>query len=530
MPRDASRARISTGCVALAIIALIGASCSSGGSDASTSTSTRSPGDTTTTEDATTTEAPTTTTTVPPFDGWVDPASSGQPYGEIVDGIVTFRGNPTRSYYGTGPVPTAPEVLWRYPRSSGMCGTSTVGNETKTWCGSGWTGQPSAFVRDGRTWIAFGAYDKQVHVLDGATGEEILGGYDMGDIIKGSVTQDPDGLPLLYSGSRADFHILSEDRPDGQLTSLWSMTSTDVSPTKWNSDWDSSPLVLDDYLFEGGENGQWYVIKLNRQKGPDGLIAVDPVIQFHAPGWDDQLLADLAGSGSRVNDVSIENSLAISGNTVYFANSGGLVQGWDISGVAEGRDPTRTFRFWTGDDTDASIVIDGEGMLYVASERERASSFARSDEVGQLMKLDPSKPDDPLVWSIKDPPSDPPQAGCEEAACYGIWGTPAIADGVVYAATNKGRFFGASMETGEILWEKELPGPTWQSPVVVDQTLIMGDCNGVLHAYDVSDPQVDPPELWTVALEGCIESTPAVFDGRIYVGARGGAFYAIGDA
>jgi outer membrane protein assembly factor BamB len=58
----------------------------------------------------------------------------------------------------------------------------------------------------------------------------------------------------------------------------------------------------------------------------------------------------------------------------------------------------------------------------------------------------------------------------------------------------------------------------------------MGDCNGVLHAYDVSDPKADPPERWTVQLSGCIESTPAVFDGRIFVGARGGSFYAIGDA
>ncbi len=124
-----------------------------------------------------------------------------------------------------------------------------------------------------------------------------------------------------------------------------------------------------------------------------------------------------------------------------------------------------------------------------------------------------------------------PQTGdCEESACYGIWGTPAIANGVVYAGTNHGRVMGVSMDTGKILWEKKLPGPTWQSPVVVDETLIMGDCSGVLHAYDVSKPKVDPPELWTVDLEGCIESTPTVFKGKIYVGARGGAFYAIGDA
>ena len=41
---------------------------------------------------------------------------------------------------------------------------------------------------------------------------------------------------------------------------------------------------------------------------------------------------------------------------------------------------------------------------------------------------------------------------------------------------------------------------------------------------------VDPPELWQVPLGYCIESTPAVWHGRIYVGTRGGWVHAIGDA
>jgi hypothetical protein len=32
-----------------------------------------------------------------------------------------------------------------------------------------------------------------------------------------------------------------------------------------------------------------------------------------------------------------------------------------------------------------------------------------------------------------------------------------------------------------------------------------------------------------VQLEGCIESTPAVWRGMVYVGSRGGAVYGIGD-
>ena len=77
-------------------------------------------------------------------------------------------------------------------------------------------------------------------------------------------------------------------------------------------------------------------------------------------------------------------------------------------------------------------------------------------------------------------------------------------------------------------WTKVLPGPVWQSPVIVDGVLIQGDCHGVLHGYDLSDTTVDPPELWTVRLPGCIESTPAVWKGKIYVGTREGHVYAIG--
>jgi hypothetical protein len=64
----------------------------------------------------------------------------------------------------------------------------------------------------------------------------------------------------------------------------------------------------------------------------------------------------------------------------------------------------------------------------------------------------------------------------------------------------------------------------------VDDVLIQGDCAGVLHGYDVSDTQADPPELWSVTIGGCIESTPAVWEGRIYVGTRAGFMVALADS
>jgi outer membrane protein assembly factor BamB len=534
-PNRASLVRILIAVNVVAAVALVTVlvlrSQSNGSTDAAplvASTTSSSPPTTTTT---TTTAPPaTTTTTTTIYEGLWDPRSVGTPYGEHVEGLLTFRGSPTRSYYGEGPVPTDPEVLWRFPRRGGMCSRSTTGGETTTWCGTGWTGQPAVWNRSGEIWLAFGAYDRAIHVLDGLTGERRFDDFPTGDIIKGSVTVDPDGFPLLYTGSRDGFlRALALDRPD-TVEEVWKLSAGAVSPTKWNDDWDGAPLVLDGLLLEGGENSQFHVLELKRSFGPDGLVQLDPVMVFNTPGWDDELIRAVG------NNVSIENSVAVSGNTAYFANSGGLVQGWDMGGLidpsrcasaeekegdGEGDspecDPTQTFRFWMGDDVDASIVIDDEGFLYVASEFERGLQRAR--DVGQIVKLDPNAPDDPIVWSISD---DERQPG-------GVWATPAIDRDVLYVATNGGRLMGIDRFTGEIRWTKRLPGPLWQSPVVVDDVLIQGDCGGTLRGYDVQDTTVEPEELWRVELGGCIESTPAVWDGWIYVGTRAGAVYGIAD-
>ncbi|MGC2241431.1 MAG: hypothetical protein WA726_11395, partial [Acidimicrobiia bacterium] len=98
----------------------------------------------------------TTTTTLPTRAPDTVPAFTiGQPWGTTV-GLTMFRGNPTRSYYGMGPVPESPTVAWRYPDNP-MCSSSSEGGESRVWCGMGWTGQPAIWERpDGVTELIFG--------------------------------------------------------------------------------------------------------------------------------------------------------------------------------------------------------------------------------------------------------------------------------------------------------------------------------------------------------------------------------------
>ncbi len=447
----------------------------------------------------------------PPSRFWSDPAGVGQPYPPgKVQGLITFRGNPTRTFYGAGPVTdSTPSEKWSYPKNGQMCGQSIDEHGEMTWCGSGWTGEPAVFEHEGKTWVVFGAYDYGVHFVNAANGRDIIPPFKTGDIIKGSVTIDPDGYPLVYTGSR-DNNLRIISFQGSQPKEMWRLNAYDVSPTQWNDDWDGSPLVIDDYLFEGGENSQFHIVKLNRHYDKSGQVRVNPKLVFHTPGWDDQLNSDFGSP-----QTSIENSVAIYKDTVYFANSAGLVQGWDISGLKDGKDPKRVFRFWTGDDTDASVVIDEEGYLYIGSEYEKANS--RSQQVGQMVKLDPSKKNDPIVWSVKD----------QGRVGGGVWGTPALYQDIVIYDTDGGRVLGIDRQNGNVRWHFELPGPLWQSPVVVSDTLLIGDCQGSMHAYDVSDTKSKPAELWSKKLSGCIESTPAVWDGGMYFGTRSGQMHAL---
>lgn len=440
---------------------------------------------------------------------WYPAEAIGQPYSEAVQGVLTFRGSPTRSYYGRGPLPTAPIVRWSYPDRA-MCSQSSDLEGTREWCGTGWTGQPAVWMRGGELLVAFGAYDRKVHLLDAPTGTPRMEPFLTGDLIKGSVTIDPDGHPLIYVGSRDNFlRVLSYDT--GELRELWRLDARSIAPSLWNDDWDGAPIVLSDYMFVGGENSNFHVLKLNRTYDGDGNVAVAPELLEVVQGWDQELL-DAVG-----NNVSIENSVTIVDNVAYFANSGGLVQGWDLEPVRRGEPIERVFRFWMGDDTDASIVVDDEGFLYAASEYERSTE--RSRTLGQVVKLDPRLPDDPVVWSVP----------ARSAIDTGVWATPAVYRDIVLVPTADGRVLGLDRATGAERWTLRLPGPVWSSPVVVDDILVQGDCGGVLHAFDLADTTQPPPELWSVVVGGCIESTPVVWEGRIWVGTRGGFFHMIAD-
>jgi outer membrane protein assembly factor BamB len=378
----------------------------------------------------------------------------------------------------------------------------------------GWTGQPVVWERpDGVTELIFGAYDSAVHFVDANTGADLRPEFQTGDIIKGSVTLDPDGYPLLYFGSRDNqLRILALDREEPTL--LWSMDATEVDGI-WNDDWDSNPAIVDDIMYEGGENGWFFAIQLNRGYDTEGKVVIDPEKLVQQPGYNQELLAN---SG---RNVSIESSVLVFDQRVYFSNSGGRIVGMDVSNVRRGEAPI-VFDYYAGGDIDATMVADEEGMIYVSIEHEPSqmgsTETARNLEVGQLIKLDPYTDGEPRVWGLDL------TAGSSDS---GSWATPALHQGVVYVNTQQGSLIAVDANDGSLLWQDDVGFHSWSSPVVVDGTLVTATCLGDVRAYSLDDPR-SPVDLWSLDLGGsCLESTPVVWKGAIYIGSRDGYMRAL---
>lgn len=422
-----------------------------------------------------------------------------------------FRGNPSRNWYGSGSFPEEFEIAWKYPEHP-MCAESIDLKGTRLWCGTGWTGQPIVFEKDGRTEIIFGAYDKNIHFVDADTGKQARKPFETEDIIKGTGTIDPDGFPLLYIGSRDNkLRIISLE--EDTTKELWALDSKSL-PGTWNDDWDGNPIVLEDHLITGGENGWFYVIKLNRKYNALGKVSIDPEMVFSTAAYNDNLLAKLGD-----NNVSIENSVTIFDNTTYFANSGGRILGIDLEQAKNGIEKI-VFDFWVGDDVDATIITDDEGSLYVMVEEERLND--RAKELGQVIKLNPKK-QNPVEWNIDVPTK-------KDGVLGGVWATPVIYKGFLYVPTNPGELLTINTDSGKVSSRDEIGIHAWSSPLISGDEMLIATCSGKFIKYNLINPS-EPKRIDEFQMPGgaCIESTPALWQGNIYFGSRDGFFYKIGD-
>ena len=274
-----------------------------------------------------------------PFPAPSGPVAPARPINTAFPGLTTFRGNASRSFYGEGPVPSDPGERWTFPANgTKLCAMSaeTQTGPKKLWCGTGWTGQPNVVPwKGGPLEVRIGAFDGHYHFLDGRDRRAVVPRPRRRATSRRvprpptpTATRSTTRAPATTSSASSRM-----DRPaaDGAVAGGRAHVAC---PNRCGTTTGTARRCRSgDYLLEGGENSWFYVIRLHRGYGPDGLVHGRSADRREVPGWDDQLLAR-PRSASRTSRSRTRSP--IRDGIVYFANSGGLVQGWDISDLLSG--------------------------------------------------------------------------------------------------------------------------------------------------------------------------------------------------
>lgn len=485
-------------------------------------------------------------------------------YGDA-KGITTFRTNNNRNnaVYGDFKIKNLSfEKAWSFNTSGG---TGTPNPKYGPWGGgSGWTGQPCIIQWDKEVlkWmnvkqefkdkenfveVVQGSLDGKVYFLDLKTGKQTREPIATKNPIKGGISLDPRGLPILYVGqgipetSTFGYHIYS--LIDGK--ELYYIDGND----KWNyREWwyafDSSPLVDadTDTVLQAGENGNVYKIKLNTNWNAEtGKITMKPEMK--------KMRYKIKGNKLP----GIENSLVGYKNYVYWADNGGSVVCMDANNM-------KIKWVWygaTADDTNATMTLkeeyeeigidaaipnfSGKSLLNVTIKKVTPYIY-----VGNEIDIQQGKTDlcyfkkinaltGETVWNngykaLYTVSGGPGWNGGHVNG--GIYSTNVHGEqnlkGMVFTTVSRinqmyaGELIALDSKTGKEIWKWKMPNYGWSSPVILydekgDGYIVQGDSAGRIWLVEGKTGKT----ITNLKLGNNLEASPAIYGDYLVVGSRG---------
>ncbi|MDD5804803.1 outer membrane protein assembly factor BamB family protein [Blautia sp. HCP3S3_H10_1] len=449
-----------------------------------------------------------------------------------VDGIITFRGNNFRdtASYGCAQIKEGKiKDLW-----TAKTGSLTYGDAT--WTGSGWTGQPLmekwskevkmtmnmydwAKEKDDLVEVIYACMDGYVYFLDLETGEATRDPLYLGFTFKGSGALDPRGYPILYVGAGYDSNegtarVFVVNLLDCSV--MYTFGNNDPFSLRGNlSYFDSSALVdaKTDTLIYPGENGIFYLIRLNTQYDPEaGTLSISPdnIVKWHYYGTRTSVASYWLG---------MEDSAAIYDGYIFMSDNGGNLMCLDLNTLQ---------LVWVQDildDSNSSPVLsveDGHLYLYISTSFRLGWRSNSTAEV-PIWKIDAETGE--IIWqkSYECASDDGVSGGVQSTIAPGreqlsdfIYVTVARTDGQA-----QGVLTCIDKSTGEVVWEHE-SAYAWSSPVCVynpDGSGRVLYCNSTGHIYLLDGKTGDVLDTHQIS-DGVIEASPAVYKNYMVVGTR----------
>ena len=449
----------------------------------------------------------------------------------------TFLGNEKRNFYGNI-APFRLDIIWTHNLGTG---TTKVGSEVREWSGAGWTGQPLMIKENNELYIIQGAYDhhlKKIRVSDG----KLIAQHEFDDVIKGtgSIWTKHDN-----NGNIQDFYILQGSRK-GSMFSLGSkivrsyravdfsdMSGAWIYSSKrmrsYSRDVDGSALIINDTAYLGLENGLFIVFNPDPSKAKMKNGILQPEI------YDVDTLFCPGDTKIHGGNLITESSPSYLNGRVYITSGSGHIFGYNI------KTKKIDWVFDTGADMDGSPAVTNDSCLLISIEKE----YIPGD--GGVMKLDPSlPPEKAVVWYY---PTVTKHFALWDGGVIGSVGIndyynkndsmPNLAvfvaiDSFLYVVEHDKINFDKTAKGPQLKHNYPVPklvfkfrtGPSISSPIIVGNKIIAATYNGVwLFEFD---KDLNFKVLAHQAL-GSFESTPFVWNKRVYVASRDGNLYCFGE-
>lgn len=441
---------------------------------------------------------------------------------EKTGGVRTFRKNLMRNAAFGGKVkgvPSRVETAWKYD-------TKYDSRPTKygTWGGgTGWTGQPLYVKWSDEDMAAF--RKSSPAMFPGFTGEEIMVGslcgdvcfidfntgkpsrrpYSSGNVIKGTMSLDPE-LKNLYVGQG-----VPHGEPFGSMVfnliehkQSFFFARDPKALRGWNA-FDSSPVVAGGYLFWAGENGSLY--KFRRQQGRLVLAAT---ARYRAGGM----------------APGIESSLCVYRNYGFFSDNRGNVICVNLNTM---KPVWHCNNLDDSDGTPVCTIENGRPYIYTACEVDKQGDEGRC----RFLKLNAL--DGTVVWERAIQCTRFVLPG--KTLDGGMYATPLIGSGncrgMVFAniCRNKagkrlGELTALSTADGRILYTVPLNYFAWSSPVALhnekgEMFIFTGDASGYVYLVNGKTGEV----IYKEHVANNFESSPVVVGNSVVVGSRGTTIY-----
>ncbi|OGS20326.1 MAG: hypothetical protein A2252_07835 [Elusimicrobia bacterium RIFOXYA2_FULL_39_19] len=473
--------------------------------------------------------------------------------------IPLFLGNESRRYYGKGPIPEKLKILWKKYIGGGK---TKVSGKVKEMYGTGWPGQSVLVEEDGSLYLLLGSFDYNLRKVNAVTGKTIWK-HKFNNIIKGTPTiyinenakSDKERYIVLCGSRRGPLETDCADNNYRAISlktgeELWSFV---VPLTNcYSRDAESNGLIINGLLYFPAENGVLYVIDPNPENASFSSGIKQPKI------LSENVLFNISDINKHNKNIVVESSPSKLDDIIYITAGSGHVYGIDIN------TNYKVWDFYVGSDLDGSPVVTKSGHLFVTVEKQYISGK------GGVYKLDPKKnSEDAVCWYF---PTQDRKLADWQGGVIGSVGInddynpaddkPALAaigalDGHVYVVsqdeTNEEKCIGPDgykkYSTPKLVWKEDIAG-TISTPIFIDNYMVVGGYSGNIIIYKIdyeeANDKIDDMskcfanksgkkwkinirESGRIALGGCIESTPIVWNKRIYIGDRSGYFYCIGE-